>query len=427
MRFSPNNHTLNLQKGRPRGHPFCFAPFPDPFTRVFRAVTFDAVLAPTIREMRRIVTALVLLTLAVSAAAQSSDPDVLPLESKILGETRSILVRVPASYRTGARRYPVVYLTDGEAHLGHTVATADFLSRQGRMPEVIVVAVVNTNRGRDLTPTKDATRTDETGGADRFLDFFEKELIPTIESRYRTLPFRVFGGHSLGGLFALHGLFTRPKLFDAWISVSPALFWDDRYLFRRANEFFEKTKDVSANVVVTIGDEGEASRLFDEFRTLVTKRAPKNVDVLFVHLADEDHGSVVMPSHYAALRKVFAPWRFTPVDGADPKNELTRATEQFTSLSKRLAYEILVPENLTNILGYRLLQANRTNDAIAAFQLNVKNWPKSANVYDSLGEAYEKAGHLAEARANYERAAQVAAETNDPNLATFRRNAERLR
>ena len=82
------------------------------------------------------------------------------------------------------------------------------------MPEVILVAVVNTDRTRDLTPTKIADRPGETGGADRFLDFFEKELIPAIESRYRTQKFRVFAGHSLGGLFALHALFTRPELFD---------------------------------------------------------------------------------------------------------------------------------------------------------------------------------------------------------------------
>jgi Flp pilus assembly protein TadD len=89
--------------------------------------------------------------------------------------------------------------------------------------------------------------------------------------------------------------------------------------------------------------------------------------------------------------------------------------------------EVPVPENLINTIGYRLLLANRTSDAIAAFQTNVRNWPKSANVHDSLGEAYEKAGQLAEARASYERAAQIGAETNDPSLAIYRRNAERLK
>jgi predicted alpha/beta superfamily hydrolase len=337
-------------------------------------------------------------------------------------------VRVPASYPIGARRYPVLYMTDGDSHIGHTAATAAYLAREGRMPEVILVAVVNTDRTRDLTPTRIVDRPGETGGADRFLDFFEKELIPTIESRYRTQHFRVFAGHSLGGLFALHALFTRPKLFDAWIAVSPSLHWDDRYLFRRANEFFAKNKDLATTVVVTVGDEGEDSRTnFEDFKKLVNKRAPRAFDATFVHFADEDHGSVVMPSHYAGLRKVFAPWRFALADGADPKTELMRATEHFAKLSARIGETIVVPENLTNLIGYRLLQANRNAEAIAVFQTNAKNWPQSANVYDSLGEAYERAGQRAEARASYERAAEIGAATKDPNLPIFRRNAERLR
>jgi len=136
---------------------------------------------------------------------------------------------------------------------------------------------------------------------------------------------------------------------------------------------------------------------------------------------------VVMPSHYAGLRKAFAPWRFALADGADPKTELMRATEHFGRLSARLGETIVVPENLVNLIGYRLLQANRNAEAIVVFQTNAKNWPQSANVYDSLGEAYEKAGQRAEARASYERAAEIGAATKDPNLPIFRRNAERLR
>lgn len=373
------------------------------------------------------VTALVLFTLAVSAAAQNAE-DRLTIDSKIMGEKRTVVVRVPASYAIGDRRYPVLYLTDGDGHIGHTSATTAYLAREGRMPEVILVAVVNTDRTRDLTPTKVADRPGETGGADRFLDFFEKELIPAIESRYRTQKYRVFAGHSLGGLFALHAFFTRPELFDSWIAVAPSLQWDDRYLFRRATEFFAKPKPRETSVVVTIGDEGEDSRKnFEDFKKLFNKRAPKQVDALFVHFPDEDHGSVVMPSHYTGLRKVFSPWRFALANGADPKSELMRATEHYTKLSARAGYEIPVPENLTNMIGYLLLRADRTSEAIAVFQTNAKTWPKSANVYDSLGEALEKAGQRAEARASYERAAQIGAETNDPNLAVFRQNAERMR
>ena len=82
---------------------------------------------------------------------------------------------------------------------------------------------------------------------------------------------------------------------------------------------------------------------------------------------------------------------------------------------------------MVNLMGYRLLRADRTADAIAVFQANVKNWPKSANVYDSLGEALEKAGRREEARASYERALEIGTQLNDPNVPVFRQNAERVR
>jgi predicted alpha/beta superfamily hydrolase len=387
--------------------------------------------------MRITLAALAVLACVLPAAAQLP-PDVTPLQldSKIMGEKRTALVRLPPSYRTGARAYPVVYMTDGETQLIHTAATADFLVRQGRMPEVIVVGVTNTDRTRDLTPTRvDTTTLDgqqlrfpSSGGADKFLDFFEKELIPEIESRYRVQPFRVFAGHSFGGLFALHALFTRPQLFNGWIAVSPTLTWDDRYLAKKADLFLAgKGRDYRSTLVVTVGDEGDVLRReFDDLKATIARRAPKTFVSQFIYYPDDDHGSVVLPSHFAGLKKVFEPWRFVVGRNGDPRKDFGKAKEHYANLSKRVGYGVPVPEGTTNQIGYRLLQAGHNAEAIEVFKANVEAFPKSANVYDSLGEAYEKAGKLAEARASYERAAAIGAETKDPNAATFKLNAERL-
>jgi tetratricopeptide (TPR) repeat protein len=60
-------------------------------------------------------------------------------------------------------------------------------------------------------------------------------------------------------------------------------------------------------------------------------------------------------------------------------------------------------EDELNSLGYRLLNAKKFNDAIRIFQLNVEVYPQSANVYDSLGEAYMNAGNKPLAIANYQK------------------------
>lgn len=390
--------------------------------------------------MRRTSIALLLAVLACPLLAQNDAPNNEPvrveIESKVLGEKRVALVRVPASYRTGAARYPVLYMTDGEGQLAHTVATIDFLARQGRMPELIVVGVTNTDRTRDLTPThlaetnfgagSETFRFPTSGGADKFLSFFETELIPLIESRYRVHPYRVFAGHSFGGLFALHALFSKPKLFNAWIAVSPSLNWDDRLIARRAEEFVKKNPEVNGTLVFTLGDEAPVKAEFESLKKFFAAKAPKGFEVVAYYYGDEDHGSVVLPSHHAALKKIFAPWRFTFERGDDPKTLLPRATEHYARLSKRAGFDVPVPENLVNQFGYILLGRNDVEGAIAVFRRNVELYPKSANVYDSLGEALEKAGDTDGARTSYQRALAIGQETADPNAHIFKTNVERM-
>lgn len=371
-----------------------------------------------------------LLVLVSSVAAQ---PVPVQLESKVLAETRTILVRTPASYAGGTRAYPVLYMTDGDRQIGHTAAVVDFLAREGRMPEVIIVGISNTDRTRDLTPTRVETfggnfATPTSGGGERFLDFIANEVVPHVEKNYRTQPYRVFAGHSFGGLFAMHAFLTRPNLFNGVIAVSPTLTWDHRYVYRRAQEWVKKASDRPVTLVVSVGDEGEElDREFDALKALLQKSGPKSLEMEFVRYADEDHGSVVLPTHYAGLRKVFEPFRFVlgpPTD--DPKKLYARAREHFTKASARIGFALPIPEQTTNAIGYRLLQAGHVQEAIEVFRANAEAWPQSANVYDSLGEAQERAGAFEQALASYRRAAEIGKITKDPNLAVYERNAERM-
>jgi len=386
--------------------------------------------------MRQFVLALLAALIVCPIAAQNVGNVVrVEIDSKVLGEKRVALVRLPASYRSGAAAYPVLYMTDGDAQMAHTVATAEFLARQGRMPEMIIVGVTNTDRTRDLTPThvdetnlggNQTLRFPTSGGAEKFLAFFETELIPTIEKSYRTQPYRVFAGHSFGGLFAMYALFTRPKLFSAWIAVSPTLTWDNRYVAKHAEEFVKANPELNATLVFTLGNEEPTKAEFEALKKFFAAKKPKGFEVASFYFDDEDHGSVVLPSHHAALKKIFDPWRFTFNRGDDPHTYLAQATEHYARLSKRAGYDIPIPELLVNQAGYALLGANDMKAAIEVFRRNVALHPKSANVYDSLGEALEKDGQLNEARESYEHALAVATENGDPNVNVFRGNAERL-
>ena len=377
----------------------------------------------------------ILFLLTLSAAAFGQDyaaGNRITIKSEALGEERVILVRTPPGYERNGQRYPALHMTDGAAHLAHTASTIEFLSRNGRMPEMIVVAITNTDRTRDLTPTNASmwrpdgaeTKLPTSGGADKFLKFIETELIPKIEKDYRTLPYRVFAGHSFGGLFAIHAFLTRPEVFNAYIAVSPTIHWDNHLLSRKAEEFFKDRKELNRTLYFTLANEGGEARVgFDRFRSILSKNKPKGFEWGSALMEDEDHGSVVMPSHYQGLRKVFDGWQVPAEVAADGASAIE---SHYKKLSAKFGYAIPPPELLMNQAGYQLMGAGKMDDAIAVFKSNVERYPNSANVYDSLAEAYEKGGKLELSRPNYEKAVQLGAQNNDPNLQVYKTNFERV-
>lgn len=379
-----------------------------------------------------LVLSLALFSLLSAAAAAQTAPAKLAIKSAVLGEERIALVRTPAGYERNSQRYPVLYMTDGEAQFGHTNSTIEFLARNGQMPDLIVVAIANTDRTRDLTPTKGTLRNPggqvqefpTSGGADHFLKFIETELIPKVESSYRTLPYRIFAGHSFGGLFALHAFFTRNDLFNAYIAVSPTMHWDDNYPLRKAEAFFKGRTELDKTLYFTMANEGgEMLAGFNKFKELLGRQQLKGFSWDARLMEDETHGSVVLRSHYQGLRKIFAGWQAGPdvIAGGLPAVEA-----HYKKLSARFHYSVLPPEQLVNQMGYQLFGEGKREEAIAAFKLNIERYPNSANVYDSLAEAYERSGRLDLAKPNYEKAVQVGAQTNDPNLPLFKTNFERV-
>jgi predicted alpha/beta superfamily hydrolase len=376
-----------------------------------------------------------LLLVIFSAAAFGQDRQQvtrLSLKSSVLGEDRIIFVRTPATYERNGLRYPVLYLTDAEAQMDHTITTIDFLARNGRMPEMIVVGISNTDRTRDLTPTNGTMSNPEgrpfrfptSGGADKFLKFIETELIPSIESDYRTQPYRIFAGHSFGGLFALHTLLTRPEVFNSYIAVSPTFPWDNGFPQREAEAFFKERKELDRSLYFTMSNEGEEMvGGFDRFKKTLSKQAPRRFVWDAMYMEDEDHGSAVLRSHYWGLRKIFDGWQAPVLLAADG---LSTLEAHYKKLSAKFGYTILPPEALINQLGYQLFGAGKHEEAIAAFKSNVERYSNSANVYDSLAEAYEKTGKLELAKNNYEKAAKLGAQDNDPNLPVYKKNFERV-
>ena len=155
--------------------------------------------------------------------------------SKILKEERKIWIYNPGENNSDTtERYPVLYLLDAKEHFYSTVGMIKQMS--GRWPKMIVVGITNTNRNRDLTPTligSDGSINANSGGGANFMSFVEKELIPHIDSTYLTAPYRLFSGHSLGGLTVINTLLRNTQLFNAYVAIDPSLWWNNWYLMQK--------------------------------------------------------------------------------------------------------------------------------------------------------------------------------------------------
>src|SRR5258708_28227665 len=89
------------------------------------------------------------------------------------------------------------------------------------------------------------------------------------------------------------------------------------------------------------------------------------------------------------------------------------ALQRYAELKKSAAAQYKVEERTLNALGYTLLFSGQVQDAITVFQRNVEEYPQSGNVYDSLGEAYMKAGQKELAVQNYEKSLRLDPKTQN--------------
>jgi len=156
-------------------------------------------------------------------------------------------IHLSASYTRYDTTYPVIYGLDADIGFGMSSEMSTLLSFRKEMSEVIIIGIAyeayprqeGNNRTRDFTPTT-VEKYPTSGGAEKFLRFIHYELIPVIDSTYRTDPTdRTLSGASLGGLFSLYVLFEHPGIFNRYKISSLSLWWDNSVTFEYEKTYYE--------------------------------------------------------------------------------------------------------------------------------------------------------------------------------------------
>lgn len=361
------------------------------------------------------------------------------LYSKILEESRKVWVHTPTNAGDG-NKYPVLYLLDGPGHFYSVSGMIKQLSTTNGntiLPEMIIVAIPNTNRSRDLTPSEvdiDFFTGDSiqyaSGGGDLFLDFIEKELIPYIDQSYPTAPYRTYVGHSFGGLSVINALITKSHIFNNYIAIDPSLWWDNQAFLNYADSIltvknFDK-KALFVGIANTMSEgmeintvKNDTSKTTEHIRSIlkfVNTVKDKSNGLLFdwKYYEDDNHGSVPLITEYDAFRFLFSWHQFRGGnDLYDPSSSLTLAeavklvTLHYENVSTKMGYEVLPPESLMNGLGYYFMRNDMMEKAVAFFDLNIQNYPNSSNVYDSRGDCFLAQGDTVKALDYFRKALEV--------------------
>jgi uncharacterized protein len=271
--------------------------------------------------MKAFLILVLLLMISVNIHGQTvSDGIVIPntseyiLRSEINHVTYRLSISLPEHYSDSLnKKFPVLFFLDGNVWLPLGSSVMQCVNKADAIVPVILIGIgyeVNTfdydvvQRTYDYTPTQNNAADSgmsfrynteiRSGGADTFLLILEQEILPFIDSLFRTNGNRTIAGHSLGGLFATYVMLENPRLFSNYIIASPALWWDDDILLL---QFREKKNIIlpSGKILLGVG-RNETERMRNtayEFDKLLRKRIKARKNYRFDFIDDCNHFTVI--------------------------------------------------------------------------------------------------------------------------------------
>jgi predicted alpha/beta superfamily hydrolase len=258
------------------------------------------------------------------------------LRARLNGRSYRLFVAPPEGYSNAdTTRYPVLYVLDGNALFPMTVGAYRYLHMSNEAPALIIVGVgypvdffseTLALRWTDLTPSRDAVQDSvygprigsylpdrktvslTSGGGPNFLEVLRSEIVPFIDSRYRTSSDRALLGHSLGASLTAYALFTDPEAFHRYGILSLSSWWNGGDVYRTEAAFSERHHRLSARVYMSVG-ERENRRMVagtDSLRRILDRRQYEGLDLAVEVLRNETHVSSVPGGITTALRHLYA-------------------------------------------------------------------------------------------------------------------------
>jgi len=365
--------------------------------------------------MKKRVSLTVLLLCAVFSLFSLSSQETRSFFLKESASPVNVSVIVPERSGESAGPFPLLVVLNAPEYTGVLSSILNIMADFGYAPRVILAVLETDYPFSVYTPSQAGIPggdiISDSGGGPQLRELLSAEIIPWIEENYPVSSYRMVYGHSVGGLWVLDDVIARDPLFSAHAATSPSCWWDDELLTRRVTQ--EDGSFPRRKLFMCMGNEGEtmlppAKRFFEA----VTQRET-GIEGKFLTFENTDHQMIPVIAFSHSMDYLFSDWKLSEeilTGGFDAVDQAVRR------LNEKYGTRRKIPERFLNRLGYEALTKGDFKRALFLFSMNCTLYPGSANVWDSLGEAYEKNGQKEKAAGSYEKRDNIKAQENDSNL-----------
>ncbi len=330
------------------------------------------------------------------------------MPSKVFGAPVQLDIALPSGYEAGTARYPV--LIAFQCHFAAVSGLVGTLATAGVVPPMIVVSA-------RYDPTWFALYAKEgrsgSGRADAVLQSIRHELVPLVDTRYRTVPYRVFLGHSSSALFLLHGMLAAPDLMRGVLSAGPMFAeFDYGRVAAMLEQALAARPERTQFLFYTQGSQPELTKDLAAFGSWLGSRRPRGLTWSFDAEPEANHGSLHLKTLYDGLRILFADWSTLPEDVAVRGGDAIRAYRK--GLADRFGYEIGLGRMADWHLKVKWGAEKKYDAVIALATFNRDERPEDFEAEWHVATAYENAGRWADAAAGWERCLAKARQHDSP-------------
>ncbi len=337
------------------------------------------------------------------------------LQSKVLNKTIPLSIHLPENYDSSKKTYPVFYMLGSHyrARFAMLASTLDYMG-ETQIPEMIIIGIDFPEGNRILLPTRE---NQDTTIPDGYINFFETELMPYVDNKYRTAPFTMLYGGSNSGFFSIYTLLNKPLLFNAYLASSPSLSHIPEVLQQKIKTGPLKTLAEKRFLHIIYSDDdfpGDTPDTVSEFSHVLAEHNFDHFTYKVEKLINQGH---VPAMDFIKFLLALYP-DFNPLENLDT---LDKVTQHFDKLSKRYGYEIQPPISMVFNLGADMIISKELVVAEKIFKYSLHVYPEAKESHVGMGVVRREQGQLDNAKAMFEKALTI-----DPDYSLAKSLLQRL-